>query len=173
MNLLKFFLPFFRLGFGFWGAVIPALINAGGSIASGINQANAEQENYKRRRKAYDDVIKQARQYQQEGEDAFYNNANNPNSYLGVMQRQINDNTNKSLNMGRNQLNTALAQQGIRGGQAGIQLARGLGNMTNQANQDINNMMYNDEQQRKNLQMAYEQAKALAGVNANLQQFQG
>lgn len=173
MNFLKFFLPFFRLGFGFWGAVIPALINAGGSIASGINQANAEQENYNRRRRAYDDVIKQAKQYQQEGEQAFYNNANNPNSYLGVMRQQMNDNTNKNLNMARNQLNTALAQQGVRGGQAMTQLNRGIGNVTTQANQDLNNMMYNDEQQRKNLQMAYEQAKALAGVNANLQQFQG
>lgn len=173
MNFLKFFLPFFRLGFGFWGAVIPALINTAGSIAGGINQANAEQENYKRRRKAYDDVIKQAIQYYNEGQNAFYNDVDTPNSYLGVMQRQLADNTNKALNMGRNQLNTALAQQGIRGGQAGTQLARGIGNMVNDANQNLTNLNYQDEAQRRNLRTAYDMAKAQAGINAGLQQFQG
>ena len=89
------------------------------------------------------------------------------------MQRNLNDNTNRDINLYRNQLNTALAQQGIRGGQAATQMARGLGNVTTQANQDLNTMLYNDQQQNRNLQAAYNQAKALAGLNAGLQQFQG
>ena len=173
MNLLKFFLPFFRMSFGIAPLIIAAGISAAGSALSGMNQANAEQEAYKRRRRAYDEIMKKANEYQTSGETAFNNVVNTQNPYLGVMQRQINDNTNKDLNMGRNQLNLALAQQGLRGGQAATQLNRGIGNMTTQANQDLNNMMYDEEQQRRNLQAAYNQAKALAGINASLQEFQG
>ena len=173
MNLLKFFLPFFRMSFGIAPLIIAAGISAAGSALSGMNQANAEQEAYNRRRRAYDDIMKKASDTQLAGENAFYNTVNNQNPYLAVMQRQLNDNTNKDLNMGRNQLNLALAQQGLRGGQAATQMARGIGSMTNQANQDLNTMMYNDEQQNRNLRAAYEQAKSLAGLNAGLQQFQG
>ena len=83
------------------------------------------------------------------------------------------NNTNDILNAGRNQVNAGLAQQGIRGGQAGTLLARSVGNMSNQANQDLNTMMYNDMANNRNLQAAYNQAKALAGLNASLQEFKG
>ena len=158
---------------GGYGALIGGIVGAAGGLASGIMGSNAEEEAYKRRKKAYESMLKRATEVQTEGEGAFNNLVANPNSYLGVMQRQLNDNTNKDLNMGRNQLNLALAQQGIRGGQAATQLNRGIGAMTTQANQDLNNMMYDEEQQRRNLQAAYNQAKALAGVNASLQEFQG
>lgn len=173
MNLLKFFLPFFKMQFGIAPLVIGAGISALGSALGGIAGSNAEQEAYERRKRAYNNMIQRATRTQNDAENVLNNIYSNPNSYLGIMQRQLNDNTNKSLNMGRNQLNTALAQQGIRGGQAGIQLARGIGSMTNQANQDLNSMMFDEEQQRRNLQSAYNQAKALAGINAGLQQFQG
>lgn len=158
---------------GGYGALIGGIVGAAGGLASGIMGSNAEEEAYKRRKKAYESMLKRAADIQTEGEGAFNNLVANPNSYLGVMQRQLNDNTNKDLNMGRNQLNLALAQQGLRGGQAATQLNRGIGNMTTQANQDLNNMMYDEEQQRRNLQAAYNQAKALAGINASLQEFQG
>lgn len=158
---------------GGYGALIGGIVGAAGGLASGIMGSNAEEEAYKRRLKAYNNMIKKAQGYQTEGETAFNNIVNTQNPYLAVMQRQLNDNTNKNLNMGRNQLNLALAQQGLRGGQAATQLNRGIGDMTTQANQDLNNMIYDEEQQRRNLQAAYNQAKALAGVNANLQEFKG
>jgi hypothetical protein len=140
---------------------------------SGLNQGAAAEEEYKRRKRAYDNMLKKAEETTQTGETAFNNIVNTQNPYLGIMQRDLNDNTNRDINLYRNQLNTALAQQGIRGGQAATQMARGLGNVTTQANQDLNTMMYNDQQQNRNLQAAYNQAKALAGLNASLQQFQG
>lgn len=158
---------------GGYGALIGGIVGAAGGLASGIMGSNAEEEVYKRRKRAYDNLIKRADATQQEGQQAFYDVVNNPNPYLAVMQRNLNDNTNRDINLYRNQLNTALAQQGIRGGQAATQMARGLGNVTTQANQDLNTMMYNDQNQNRNLKMAYEQAKALAGLNAGLQQFQG
>lgn len=172
-KILNFFLPFFRLTFGIAPLVLAAGISAAGSALSGLNQGAAQEEAYNRRRRAYDSLIKKADQTQQTGEQAFYDVVNNPNPYLAIMQRNLNDNTNRDINLYRNQLNTALAQQGIRGGQAATQMARGLGNVTTQANQDLNTMLYNDQQNNRNLQAAYNQAKALAGLNAGLQQFQG
>lgn len=173
MKIIKFFLPFFKLAFGIAPLIIAGALSAGGSALSGIAGANAEEEAYKRRKRAYDNLIKKADDTQQTGEQAFYDVVNNPNQYLGTMQKQLNDNTNKSLNMYRNQLLAGLSQQGLRGGQAMTQLNRGLGNVANQANQDLNTMLYNDANQNRQLKMAYEQAKALAGLNAGLQQFQG
>ena len=118
-------------------------------------------------------MIKRATGLQTEGERVLNNIVNNPNPYLNQVAYDLKTNTNDVLNAGRNQVNAGLAQQGIRGGQAGTLLARSVGNMTNQANQDLNNMMYNDIANNRNLQAAYNQAKALAGINASLQEFQG
>lgn len=158
---------------GPWGAIIGGAVGAGGSLLGGSMGSEAEEEAYKRRLKAYNNMIKKAQGYQTEGEGVLNNIVNNQNPYLNQVAYDIKNNQNDVLNAGRNQLNTALAQQGLRGGQAAIQLNRGIGNMTTQANQDLNNMAYDEAQQRRNLQAAYNQAKALAGLNASLQEFQG
>ena len=152
---------------------VGAAIGAIGSIAGGLMGSNAEAEAYARRKKAYDAMIKRANAAQQTGEQAFYNNVNTQNPYLNVIGNDLRTQTNDVLNSGRNQLNASLAQQGVRGGQAATQLARGIGNMATTANQNLNQMMYSDYANNKNLKAAYDQAKALAGLNAGLQQFQG
>lgn len=158
---------------GPWGAIIGGAVGAGSSLLGGIMGSNAEEEAYKRRKQAYDNMIKRATGLQTEGERVLNNIVNNPNPYLNQVAYDLKTNTNDVLNAGRNQVNAGLAQQGIRGGQAGTLLARSVGNMTNQANQDLNNMMYQDIANNRNLQAAYNQAKALAGINASLQEFQG
>lgn len=185
MNLLKFFFPFFKLGFFADGSdeqggllstlsnPIGSALGAIGSIAGGIMGGNAAAEAYKRRLRAYNQMIQRADETRQAGEQAFYNNVNTTNPYLAVIGNDLRNKTNETLNAGRNQINAALAQQGVRGGQAVTQLARGIGNMTTDANRDINQMMYGDYANNKNLKAAYDQAKALAGTNAYLQQFQG
>ena len=152
---------------------IGSAIGVVGSIAGGLMGSNAEEEAYKRRKRAYDAVIKKADNISQAGEQAFYNNVNTQNPYLNVIGQDLKNNTNDILNSGANQLNASLAQQGIRGGQAAPQLNRGIGNMALNANQNLNQMMYSDINQRNNLKAAYDQAKALAGLNAGLQQFNG
>ena len=178
MNLLKFFFPFFRLSFSIVepttaATLASAGISALGSIAGGLMGSNAEAEAYARRKKAYDAMIKRANEAQNAGEQAFYNNVNTLNPYLSVIGNDLRNNTNDVLNAGRGQIQAGLAQQGIRGGQAATQLNRGIGNITNQANQELNQMMYGDYANNRNLKAAYDQAKALAGLNAGLQQFQG
>ena len=94
-----------------------------------------------------------------------------PLSELGTMRQDILNQTNDVLNAGSRSLQANLAQAGLRGGQAGTQLARGVGSMTTQANQDLNKMIYDEATQRRLQQMAYEAAKAQAGTQANLQVF--
>lgn len=158
---------------GPWGAIIGGAVGAGSSLLGGIMGSNAEEEAYKRRLEAYNNLIKKAKSTQQAGETAFNNIVNTQNPYLNQIAYDLQTNTNDVLNANRNQLQAGLAQQGIRGGQAGTLLARSLGNITNQANQDLNNMRYNEIANNRNLQAAYNQAKALAGLNASLQEFQG
>lgn len=173
MKLLKFFFPFFRLNFGVVADLASEGLGALGSIAGGLMGSNAEAEAYKRRKMAYDTMIKRANEAQTAGEQAFYNNVNTLNPYLSVIGNDLKNNTNDVLNSGKNQIQASLAQQGIRGGQAMTQLNRGIGNITNQANQNLNQMIYGDYANNRNLKAAYDQAKALAGLNAGLQQFQG
>lgn len=155
------------------GTIIGSGLGVAGNIVSGIAGANAEEEARKRRLEAYNNMIKKANETQQQGEQAINDVVNNPNAYLKQANQDIIDQNNQALNAGRNQLNASLSQQGVRGGQAATQLARGIGNMTQQANQNLTQLNYNDLAQRNNLKAAYNQAKALAGVNAGLQQFQG
>lgn len=173
MKILRFFLPFFKLGFGVVGEIVGAGLSTIGGAIGGIAGANAEEEARKRRLQAYNSMIKKANATQTEGEQAINDIVNNTNPYLAIMGQDLKNQTNDVLNAGRNQLNASLSQQGIRGGQAMTQLNRGIGNITNQANQNLNQMMYGDINQNRNLKAAYNQAKALAGLNAGLQQFQG
>ena len=100
------------------------IIGEGLSLAG----ANAAEEQYRRRKKAYDNMIKKANATQQAGESAFNDVINTQNPYLNVIGQDLKNQTNDVLNAGRNQLNASLAQQGVRGGQAATQLARGIGN---------------------------------------------
>lgn len=177
MNLLKFFFPFFRLSFGIVTDIVAQLAGSGvgalGSIAGGLMGSNAEAEAYARRKKAYDAMIKRADQTQSSGETAFNNIVNNQNPYLNVIGQDLRNQTNDMLNAGRNQMLAGMSQAGLRGGQLATQLNRGIGNIANNANQELNQLMYGDMNQNRNLAAAYNQAKALAGINAGLQQFQG
>lgn len=155
------------------GEIIGAGLSTLGGAIGGIAGANAQEANYKRRRNAYDQVIKKADETQQAGEQAFNKIVNTQNPYLNVIGQDLKNNTNDLLNSGRNEMLAGMTQAGLRGGQLATQLNRGIGNMANQANQQYNQMMYGDYNQNRNLKTAYEQAKALAGLNAGLQQFQG
>lgn len=173
MNILKFFLPFFRLSFGIAPAIIGAGISVLGSMANGIMGGNAEEDAYKRRLSAYNEMIKRAKGLQNTGEQSFYDNVNAPNTYLNILNRQILENNNKTLNSGARQIQSNLALQGIRGGQAGTLLNRGIGDMTQNAMDTLNQLNYDDEAQRRNLKASYDMAKAQIGNNAYLSQFGG
>lgn len=155
-----------------------ALISTLGGLAGGIMGGNAQsaaaelsQSQFKKRQKAYEEMLKRAQATQTAGESALTGLTSQPLSELGTMRQDILNQTNDVLNAGSRSLQANLAQAGLRGGQAGTQLARGVGSMTTQANQDLNKMIYDEATQRRLQQMAYEAAKAQAGTQANLQVF--
>lgn len=152
-----------------------ALISTAGGLAGGLMGGGAAKEaaqwKTKMSKQAYDEMLKRAQATQTAGESALTSLTSQPLAELGTMRQDILNQTNDVLNAGSRSLQANLAQAGLRGGQAGTQLARGVGSMTTQANQDLNKMIYDEATQRKLQQMAYEAAKAQTGTQANLQQF--
>lgn len=190
VNLIKNIFVAFRDGFfyvlederGIAPLIGAALIGGGssllGGIASGIagsNASNAALDQSKwatnLRKKAYDEMLARAGTTATEGESALSGLTGTQLPELAQMKEDVLNNNNQALNQGASQLQASLQQAGLRGGQAGTQLSRGIGSMTQTANQDINKMIYDEANQRKQLQAAYEAAKAQAGTQANLQQF--
>ena len=190
VNLIKNIFVAFRDGFfyvlederGIAPLIGAALIGGGssllGGIASGIagsNSANKAFENSKwamnLRKKAYDEMLGRADTTATEGEEALSGLTSTPLTELTQMKQDVLNNNNQALNQGASQLQASLQQAGLRGGQAGTQLSRGVGSMTQSANQDINKLIYDEANQRKQLQAAYEAAKAQSGTQAGLQQF--
>jgi hypothetical protein len=72
----------------------------------------------------------------------------------------------EELQQGTGQLNAALAQQGVRGGQAATQMRRGIGEMTKNASENIQNIIANEAINR-----AKEQRQYSAGEQQNIQNF--
>lgn len=155
------------------GEIIGAGLSTIGGALGGIAGANAQEENYRRRKRAYENMLKNANQAQNQGEQAFNEIVDSQNPYLNVIGQDLKNQTNDVLNAGRNQMLAGMTQAGIRGGQLATQLNRGIGNMATSANQSLNQMVYNDLLNNRNLKANYNQAKALTGLNAGLQQFQG
>lgn len=109
---------------------------------------------------------------------------------LPELQNLINDIATQNTEIQRGNLrraNAVLAQQGVRGGQAGILLNRAMGETSRDAQRDINNLVYNEAANRQNSRLNYFGDKALtpwttmssaygnsmAGANNALSQAQG
>lgn len=155
------------------GTLLGAGIGTLGSIAGGLLGGNSAEEaakwQFNARKKIYEDMLKKAGLTQQQGESALSGLTSTPLAELGTMKQDVLNQTNDVLNSGSRSLQANLAQAGLRGGQAATQLARGVGNMTTSANQNINQLTYDEAQKRKANQTAYEMAKAQAGTSAQLQ----
>jgi len=155
------------------GTIIGSGLGVVGSIAGGLLGGDAEKKAYQRRLQAYNEAIKRGQETQQAGENNLYNITDSSLPELQQLQDNLVNQENQALNSGAKQLQANLSQAGLRGGQLATQMARGIGNMTNDANNNLAQLKYDDANQRRNLKSAYEMAKAQAGTNAYLQQFQG
>lgn len=155
----------------FLEAVVPALLGSAGSLLGGQAAGQASKWSTQLRKRAYDEMLGRASETAKAGESALSGLTSTPLAELTQMKQDVLNQNNQALNQGAGQLQSSLAQAGLRGGQAGTQLSRGIGSMTQSANQDINKMIYDEALQRKQLQAAYEAAKAQSGNQAGLQQF--
>lgn len=162
-----------RFVFGIAPVVGAAIISTLGGMAGGLMGGNSAQQaaewQFNQRKKVYENMLKRAGTAQQQGEGALSSLTSQPLAELGTMKQDMLNQTNDVLNSGSRSLQASLAQSGLRGGQAATQLSRGIGDMTTSANQNVNQLVYDEAQKRKANQMAYEMAKANAGTQAGLQ----
>ena len=85
---------------------------------------------------------------------------------LEILREQALTGQAEELQQGVGQLQSALAQQGVRGGQAATQLRRGIGEMTEAASENIQNLIAREALQRAGDERQYRTAQQQA-----LQQF--
>lgn len=93
---------------------------------------------------------------------------------LETLKQQILTGQSKELQQGTGQLNAALASSGVRGGQAATQLRRGIGEMTQNASENLQNITANDALERAKEQRGYtaQQQQALQNFMLNPQSAQ-
>ncbi len=108
------------------------------------------------RQKAYAEAIARG----QQGEQQLIGESNTPNAMLNQESQDIASRNAQELQQGAGQMSANLAAQGVRGGQAATLMNRGTGQQAISAQQNINQMKFQDEATRKNQLRAYMAAKA-------------
>lgn len=98
----------------------------------------------------------------QKGEQSLASRFEQTPEALNVLEQQALTGQAEELQQGMGQLNTGLAQAGVRGGQAATQMRHGIGEMTQGAVENIQGLKANEAISRANQQREYEMAKQQA-----------
>jgi hypothetical protein len=130
------------------------------------DQIEAQKAQFAARQKAYGGAIGAGRQMAGAGEKAFTREANTALPELAQLKADIQNQTAAGLQEASGQMGAELAKQGVRGGQAATQMARGVGQMGITANQNINQLIADEARQRQAQRMAFQSAKAQQGQAA-------
>jgi hypothetical protein len=163
---------------------LSALISAGGSLASSQSGASAsagsakadrerKEEEFRRRKQAYDQMIQRSQGLASSGEQSFLQETANPLAELGEAKQGALTGNAAALQQGAGQMQANLVQSGVRGGQAATLLNRGTGQQSVDANQMINQMAMDEATQRRQMRGGLFGQKAGAGYSGQLQQFGG
>jgi hypothetical protein len=112
---------------------------------------------------AYNSMLGTAGGLASSGEQAFLQESSQTAPEVQQRQLDILGGQAEDLNNYNQQLQSSLAQQGLRGGQAANQLKRGIGEQAQTATRDINQLLSQDAMQRQSQRMAYQQQKAQIG----------
>ena len=99
---------------------------------------------------------------------AITGEANAVNPELGEMSSDIANRNAQELQQGAGQMSANLATQGVRGGQAATLLNRGTGQQAITAQQNIDQMKYQDATQKQAALMAYQAAIGQGGQRAQV-----
>lgn len=99
------------------------------------------------------------------GDTQFNLEANTPLAELTQMKQDITDQSTVAQQNMNKQLQSQLSQQGVRGGQAATQLARGTGQLNRELNWDVNQLAYDEAKTRQGARLDYTSKKALIPYN--------
>ena len=148
--------------------LVGAGLNLAGTIGGGLNQqgiANAQYDAMNNYINGLNQDRTDAKNYMQ----GNYNTAdqqmqgllNTPLPELSQMKSDITQQATDAQQNNARQMQTQLAQQGVRGGQAGTLAGRQQGQLNRELNYDVNQLGYNEAQNRQNANINYTGQKAL------------
>lgn len=120
------------------------------------------------RQKAYEDAIKRGEVQMGQGEKGFMSSVDTASPELGQLKQDILSGRSEAINTAGREMQSKLAQGGVRGGQAATLLNRGVGQMGIESQRDINQLMGTEAMQREAEKRAYLAAKAQRGQTATL-----
>lgn len=121
------------------------------------------------REQAYSDMLGAGKSQMAGGEEQFMaETAPGIPSELADVQKDIAAGTTEGIQRGTSEMQAAMAQQGVRGGQAATQLRRGIGEMRTKGMMDINQLSYDAANRKRAAREAYLSSKALTGQRATL-----
>ena len=99
--------------------------------------------------------------YYQSADEQFENETGQPLKELQAVHEDFANQNLEAQQQYSKQLNSELAKQGVRGGQAATLQARGMGQLNTDLQRQINELALNEANQRRNLRTNYYQQKAL------------
>ena len=146
------------------GGILDGILGAGTNL---INNAALENYANKLASEMANGLEGRAEKYDQKLQNQF--NEAEPqyqqeaNTQLPELQQLVSDIANQSAEAQRQnqrQINATLAQQGVRGGQAGILANRATGELNRDLQRDINQTVYNEAANRQNSRLNYYSNKA-------------
>ena len=143
-----------------WGEIAQAGLSLAGSMGSANASSALSKSRYKYLKQAYENMLKKAGNDFESGESAFLNEANTQLPELEMMENDIANQNATALNNASNQIRSNLAVGGVRGGQAGTLQNRAMANMGVDAQRDLNNLKFNEANQRAVERRNYQQNKA-------------
>ena len=120
------------------------------------------------RQSAYNQSVATGSAQMIKGEQGLMDSINGANPELSAMSNDIANGNARALQQGAGQMSANLATQGVRGGQAATLLNRGTGSQAVSAQENINQLKYQDSATRAAQLRAYQAAKAQAGQSATL-----
>lgn len=103
--------------------------------------------------------------YYQIGDEQFNQEANTQLPEVHKMQEDINNQSTEAQENMSSQMQSQLAQQGVRGGQASTILGRATGNLNKNLNYDQNQIAYYETRNRQNARLNYTSQKAMKPYN--------
>lgn len=122
-------------------------------------QFEAQQAQQAAQRQAYNQMLGRAG----EGEQQFMAQSNIADPTIEAQKQELLSGQSKALQAGTGELRANLAMQGVRGGQAGTQMRRGIGEMTEAGISDINKIGTEDALRRAAERRAYLSVKGQTG----------
>jgi len=163
-----------------WWAAIPAIVSAASSLVSqqsGANaaaqqakaqqeQLDAENERQSRREDAYNALIGRGTKDFGEGETQFLSTYEKAPTELEQVKKDILSGGTAAMKAGSTQMQSDLASQGVRGGQASTLLARGAGEMTRGVQSDVDKQVLSEALERRQAKGGYFGQKAQRGQAA-------